>query len=397
MPNLWLFLFIVSFLPGQLFRFSFFSPDVHFLPLDLFIALFVSLNFLSRPREYFVAFKTSPLAKPLIGFLSVGLLSLVIAYFRYGQTAFLVGLFYWLRFAAYSLSIFPFSKVFKHSTTNILIALGICMSLGGLFQYAIHPDIRSLAVSEWDPHYYRVVGNLLDPGFLGIIYVFTLILISLHERKINLFKWVVVYLPFVLTYSRSSYLAYGTAMACIAFYKKSWKFLVITLALLFISLPLLPRASDGEGVKLERTSTIQARLVNWGNSLQVVARYPVLGVGFNTYRYAQKEFGFVGGSKWLQSHAGAGADSSLLFAAATTGIVGLSFYLWYLYTLFNLGNPNRSSTISKERSGENLKLKITLITLLAHSFFLNSLFYPFVMAWLSLLASKNITETRNSP
>ena len=40
-----------------------------------------------------------------------------------------------------------------------------------VFNYFIFPDVRSLAVDQWDPHYYRLVGSLLDPGFTGIILV----------------------------------------------------------------------------------------------------------------------------------------------------------------------------------------------------------------------------------
>jgi O-antigen ligase len=147
--------------------------------------------------------------------------------------------------------------------------------------------------------------------------------------------------------------------------------------LLGITLIVLPRSPDGEGVKLERTSSIQARIQNWRNSLIIIRDHPIFGVGFNTYRYAQRAYGFTDTSKWLQSHAGAGADSSLLFVTATAGVFGLLAYLWYLRSLNQLRTPNS-------------ELQVVLVALLVHSLFLNSLFYPSVMLWLALLTAQGL-------
>lgn len=155
---------------------------------------------------------------------------------------------------------------------------------------------------------------------------------------------------------------------------KSWNILVKIFLLLSVTLIILPRAPGGEGVKLERTSSIQARIINWQNSLKIFLDHPLIGVGFNTYRYAQKDYGFLETLVWQKSHAGAGADSSLLFVAATTGIIGLVFYLRYIGVWWKL-------------SAIRPVLRLSLAALLAHSFFLNSLFYPFLLFWLSLILS----------
>ncbi len=148
------------------------------------------------------------------------------------------------------------------------------------------------------------------------------------------------------------------------------------------TLLILPRAPGGEGVKLERTSSVKARLLNWQNSASIFVKNPILGVGFNTYRYAQKQAGFLDTSKWLKSHAGAGADSSLLFIAATTGTVGFIFFIRYLKSVWKI-------------SSAGLFLRASLVALFFHSFFLNSLFYPFVLIWVSLmLATVKNPETK---
>ena len=128
------------------------------------------------------------------------------------------------------------------------------------------------------------------------------------------------------------------------------------------------RQSDGEGVKLERTYSVWARAESWKTAWNIFSQNPILGVGFNTYRYAQ------GAS--ADSHAGAGVDSSLLLVLATTGIVGFVIYLKYLKYLWKLGE-------------NDLVLSASLVALFVHSLFLNSQFYPHVMLWISLLLQRH--------
>jgi hypothetical protein len=138
---------------------------------------------------------------------------------------------------------------------------------------------------------------------------------------------------------------------------------------LFFTISFLPRPG-GEGTKLERSNSVQLRFINWSQSLRIFADHPIIGVGFNVYRYAQKRYGFLEQNNWLYSHAGAGADSSLLLVAATTGLIGFSVFLWYLLSIFKI----RSQLIT-----------VSLVALSPHSFFLNSLFYPPILIWLALL------------
>jgi O-antigen ligase len=316
--------------------------------------------------------------RPFFLFSLIAFVSLFLSVFRFGISAFLIGGMYLARFVFLGLFFVCLKTIFTNQhLRKLLITLGLVTLISGLGQYIFSPDVRSLEVSEWDPHYFRVVGTLLDPGFIGellllvIIYLFTQ---PLNYRRLNVFLIVLTYIAFSLTYSRSSFLAAFGALFFYSYIKKSWKFLLIGAAILSLTLVVLPRAPGGEGVKLERTSSITARILNWKNSLTIISSNPVLGVGFNTYRYAQKQFGFLDSNLWLKSHAGAGADSSLLFVAATTGIIGLMLYLVYLRSFWVIGH-------------KDLTLRLSLLTLLIHSFFLNSLFYPFILVWLSVLTA----------
>lgn len=351
----------VGFAIGNIYKFSFWSPDVKVSVLDCTVLVLTILGL--RIKRY-----ENKIVLPILVFFSVGVLSLVLAVPRFGGFTIMVGVMYLLRWIIYSLFFLSLVRLVKaHEVPKILLSLGLITAMMGLIQYIFYPDVRFLQMTEWDPHYFRVVGSLLDPGFTGILLVFTLIFLTQNpfkNRLINIIAWSASYITLALTYSRSSYLAFLAAMAWIAWKVKGWKFFVKMTLLLAVTIMVLPRSPDGEGVKLERTSSIAARIASWKTAGIIFAKAPILGVGFNTYRYAQ------GAS--LKSHAGAGADSSLLFVAATTGILGLGVYLWYLRRLFLLRTINH-------------ELQATLVAVLVHSLFLNSLFYPAVMVWLSLL------------
>lgn len=373
-------LLVTSWFWGNLYKFSFISRDVHIPPLDFVVG---SMSIIYLVGNYKICKKLlnkyRTLATSIMLFALIAIISLILGAYRFGFDAGLVGSFYLIRWIVYSSFFITFGSKIQINkqveTLHLLRILGLGTVTLGILQYLLYPDIRTLAIAEWDPHYYRVVSTFLDPSFTGIIIVFTIILFTLkplHNRILNLLVWLVSYFTLALTYSRSSYLAFLAAFAWISWHKKSWKLFLGIIMLSIVTVYLLPRSPDGEGVKLERTSTIQARIINWKNTLFIFAKNPVLGVGFNTYRYAQNKYGLLIDSKWLKSHAGAGADSSLLFVAATTGIIGLLAYLWYLKLLYGLRTMNH-------------ELQVTLIALLVHSLFLNSLFYPTVMLWLSLL------------
>ena len=352
---------IIAFLFGNLYKFSFFSPDVRLSLLDIVVFTLTVKSLFINPKSYII---NHPLVPPVLVFFTLAFISLALALPVYGWQAVLVGSMYLARWLVYTLFFASILQLIKPpKIRKMLLIMGISTAIIGLGQYLLFPDIRSLAVSEWDPHYYRLVGTFLDPGFTGLILVFTLILLENVS-----FWWLITYLALALTYSRSSYLAFLASMAYLAWKRKGWKFFFQILLLFTVTVTILPRAPDGEGVKLERTNSIQARIDSWTTAWKIYTQHPILGVGFNVYRYAQ------GAS--LKSHAGAGADSSLLFVAATTGTLGPLAYLWYLRRLYLL-------------STMNYELKATLVAVLAHSLFLNSLFYPAIMVWISLLLSSS--------
>ena len=168
-------------------------------------------------------------------------------------------------------------------------------------------------------------------------------------------------MPFVallLTYSRSSYLAF---LVIIVFHLRRRKLLLlVACSLWLVALLSLPRPG-GEGVKLERLFSITNRLDSMQQGLRLFTQHPVFGVGFNLLRYQQNN---------LVSHSGAGIYNSFIFLLATTGLPGLLAYLWLL----------------KRQLKSNAYF---LVPILVHSLFNNTLFYAPVMLWLWLLLASD--------
>ena len=137
----------------------------------------------------------------------------------------------------------------------------------GLIQYVLVPDTRFLFQLGWDDHYYRLISTFFDPGLTGLILVISSgSLWWLAQKKVVSSWWTLGLVQFLLTvsilltYSRASYLAFWLMLGLVwvtTAKKIKWLaggFLIFSL----ICLPFLPRP-DGEGVKLERLSTVTAR------------------------------------------------------------------------------------------------------------------------------------------
>ena len=210
-----------------------------------------------------------------------------------------------------------------------------------------------------------------------------------------------LYSSLALTYSRASYLALiGTSVVWLWF-KRSARWALIIGFIFLITWLLLPHPV-GEGGNLTRTSTINFRFINYQHALQLIKERPILGVGFNRLRYVQRDHGFLSADEWQTSHSASGIDNSWLFVFVTTGIIGFTSYLWIWISIFKsiwlTGQLNKITLKQKNNklliTNYQLPTILTLVSLVIHSQFHNTLFYPPVMGitWIILglaLASKN--------
>jgi len=384
-----LFTYLVLFPFGQLSRISLnlLGPEVNLYMTDVVLLLLLITwgiwRFGLKKRKY----QLPPLALPIFLFSAISLLSLGLASPLLSNREVMVAGLYlvrWLVYAGLYFVVFDVkNRFFKtRDLLNFLVILGVAIAFFGFVQYFLWPNLKPLETLNWDPHYYRLVSTFLDPGFAGLILVLALVILInlLFEKKRN--RWLIlagaiVYIALVLTHSRSSYLAFLAGIGIISWLRKNAKLFVIALVILLLSLAILPQPK-GEGGKLARTYTVSYRFKNWQQAITITKDSPLLGVGFNAYRYAQRDYGFLEEEKWQESHAGAGVDSSLLFVLATTGILGLASYLWYLANAGALAFWQRKKIIG-------VVCLSSLGAIVAHSFFLNSLFYPWIMGWLVIL------------
>jgi len=384
------FLYLVFFPFGVLAQvpLSFWGlPEIRIYLVDLILALLLiswgMWRFLLKRKPY----QWPPLALPLLAFSIIALLSLGAATPLFSNREVVVAGLYlvrWLVYVGFYLVLFDLKKTLfkKRNPLHLLMVLGIMVALFGFVQYFFYPNLKALEVLYWDPHFYRLASTFLDPNFTGLILVLTLIILInlLLENKKKKGLWLaggMTYVALMLTHSRSSYLAFLVGVGFLAFLRRNWQLFLIALGLLTFSLAILPQPR-GEGGKLFRTYTIVGRIENWQKSLTIAQDHLLLGVGFNTFRYAQREYGFLEEEDWQESYAGAGADSSLLFVLATTGLLGLASYLWFLIRAGVLAFKQRKKIMG-------VVCLASLGAILIHSFFLNSLFYPWIMGWLMLL------------
>lgn len=301
------------------------------------------------------------------------------------------------------------SEFINHNSylINLLKLSVFATAIFGVVQYLLFPDLRYLRYFGWDDHYFRMTGTFLDPNFFGLIMVIGLgleLLAGSHpeagksaegsppatlyvamragrsktvdasldssvaspfrnDTKTNWLRVIFYLFCLALTYSRASWVAWLILLV-------SWTisrifcepikfdpfyllrvlfrplkllttcFLLLATFLIFYFVP----KPYGEGGNLLRTASVVARENNWSQSWQIIKENPVFGVGFNNYQLASPNH--------------TKADNSLLLVWATTGIFGFAAFVWLIFRIQPFW---------------------LILPIVIHSFFNNSLFYPWVM------------------
>jgi O-antigen ligase len=196
----------------------------------------------------------------------------------------------------------------------------------------------------------------------------------------------------ILTYSRSTYLFLFISFFVLSILR-SRKLLLIGITAIIILFILFPRSFERIQGGFSIDESAKHRFKSWANTVTIIRDYPILGVGYNTYRYAQENYGFI--EPETTSHAAAGSDASFLTIFATTGVLGvISFILFYLISIIKTKKIyNFSESLQKRAFG--LALFPILIGLAFHSIFVNSLLYPAIMIILFVLLGLISADTPN--
>lgn len=360
---------------GQLIRLPFLGGGVTLLDLTV-IAFSVFGVFKLKFK-----LKNPPLLKSALSFILIALFSLLLTPLHLTLSEYLISFSYIIRLFLYIFFAWVvYSGNFLDTKKTFLIS-GIAFAVLGLLQFIFFPNLDFLTTNGWDPHYFRTVSSFLDPNFAGAFLVLTLLTFTAsHLRggtvltpRVFYIIFAVIYITLLTTFSRSSYLMFFVSGLTFAFLNKSKKYFFLTLVLFaflllgfktYSILVTTPR-------NIDRTESASYRLATWQQGLDLFRKSPLLGVGFNAYRFGIKEYN-LGDRQFLQSHGASSNDFSLLFVLSTTGIAGLIVYFYFLWTLIKL---------------KNIILTAGLAGLLVHSVFANSLFYPPLLAWILLISA----------
>ena len=378
--TLFITLMLVFYPLGEITRIPIGEAAISFIDIGVFLLVSV---WIFRKIAHKAKIK-GELLKPISIFICALLISLFFNFRNLTINEFFISFLYLVRWIFYSLIYFvvkDFSKSFKNYLPYFLKISGLLVIVIGFIFYLFYPDLRNLRYLGWDEHLYRNFSSFLDPNFAGVFFVlfFVLVSSSLNMNKLkSKFWWFDIILSFLsvisilITFSRSAYITFVVAVLSLAILKKQLKFILLIILFMFV-LILLPNFTlKSEGTNLLREASGKARIDSIRNALTIFKDNPILGVGFDSYRYAQRRYGFVKEDKMLV-HSAAGTDNSYLFIMATTGAIGFLFFTYFLFNLF------------KFSVGSNILL-VSLIAVCVDSFFINSLFYSPIMLWVWILA-----------
>lgn len=291
-------------------------------------------------------------------------------------------------------------------------AVGLLTTVVSVSWYIFMPDMRFLARFGWDPHFYRLMGPILDPNFTGLILIMFMVIwfwqalnnnlkfLNLKQSKLKkILIDLIIFLTTLavsLTFSRSSYLSLLTVLG--GFFAMNWvrnqqnhknnlsksnyfpnlptyKTIFLAGLIFIISLPLLPKPG-GEGVNLARTSTIEQRAAAGQTALSQIHGVGWLtGVGF----FKQVINADIKHDRPVHAHF---PDSLPIFVLTQTGLVGVTLATLLLIKWFQQLYPQKPYAL------------ILLLAVLSHSLANLSLFEPFSLLYL-LMCLNTVSSSRN--
>ena len=201
------------------------------------------------------------------------------------------------------------------------------------------------------------------------------------------FLWICTLIAILLTHSRSAFIMLVVGIITLLSLHRLFKVLGILVLVLFALLFIFSNRNI-EGLNPLRIASVEARIDSANEAISIFSQNPVLGVGFNAYRYALTRYVFRTESGSAVSNADAGTDNSYLFVLATTGIIGFLIFLDFWVNIFKVIIRSFQSNFYE------VVTVASIAGLLINTLFINSLFYPPIMAWIFILIGVTTLETR---
>lgn len=366
---------------GLIFRLKLFA-NVQIVPQDVLVLSIFSLIVL----DYIRTRKFDTFLKFQFLFLIIGIVSLVLNELIFKDINLTSAILYAIRYVSYICLIRVGSYFSKLNIIKYLVlASGVAFIIFGFFQYYFYNSLSWLWYLGWDNHLYRLFSTFFDPNFAGVFYVFFLFIIfyfqvgkRLSESYIYLLLMFFDFLAIIMTYSRTALIALVAGVFAFCILKRKLKVFFAILFFLIVSLLLLSDVMV-EGLNPFRTASSTDRIVSLNNVSKIILNNPVIGVGFNGFADAQKRFGFRNPIGVSLSNADYGTDNSILFAFATTGIIGVILYIYSYFLLLKL--------LIKDNNAISIYLFCGLIALIFGGIFLNVLFYTPILSFVFITIS----------
>ncbi len=367
---------LISIACGVVIKLPIDVPSVNIYLFDI-AAISTFLTSLLNFNKFRYIIKHDPIIRYFGIFILICFVSIILSPIKLTLSDKLISSLYIVRLIIYFsiyLSVIYLLKVkilTREKIIKYLSITGIILAVAGWIQYFFYPDLRNLFYLGWDPHYKRIFSTIFDPNYLGLIFVLTTIaLFEFKKSTMNIWALrIFIFITLLFTYSRSSYVSLIISAFYYSITRKKSVAIILVIAAFISTIFFLPRRG-GEGVKLERIFSINERITSMNEGIRLFTDHPLIGVGFNTLKYAKIQYGFIIPNT-IDNHSSTGIENSFIFVAATAGLLGLIIYFILLYKIFITGADI---------------VKISLIAVVVHGLFMNSLFFPPVMIWIWIIA-----------
>lgn len=181
-----------------------------------------------------------------------------------------LGLIYLARWSALIFTVFTMTRWLQELPAkesalaqSVLDIWSLAFVAFGLLQYLLLPDARHLYWLGWDDHLFRAFGTVLDPLFFGL--VASLVAWRGWRRRTDSPKVAILLLSFgllasVVSFSRLALLAVGVWLVLETLTAKSIRRTGIVGVMLVALVLFIPKDGGGEGQKLLRTASLEARV-----------------------------------------------------------------------------------------------------------------------------------------
>ncbi|MCE9643227.1 MAG: O-antigen ligase family protein [Candidatus Andersenbacteria bacterium] len=314
----------------------------------------------------------------------------VLVYREYmlGVHSFLIALLYALRLLAISL-LFPLLTCLVSARVAqkaflwmyyMLIALGYA-------QLVVFPSLVG-NINGWDPHIHRMVATWFDPNFFGA-FIAMGILPALYWSRGNIAVLVASMSALALTGSRSSWIAVMIACIVVLFVyllrgslAPHWK-KGVCIALLaggIVCIAVAGIFSDRISHFFVHDPTVALRSAAYTETWhRLVEPNMLFGVGYNAYQFSAKSAGLI---RDFSIHSRAGSDNSGITLLVTTGIIGtMLFFLPFIVGVYWHGKQ-----WLLHKRGQSLLFLWSLVVIIVHAQFENSLLYPHLLMAFIIIA-----------